>query len=82
MAPLVSRYVTVSDDLRAWLLADVGIAAGKVVTIPNGVDTVRFAPPDRDAARAARGLDAGGRIVGTVGRLDPVKDQAGLVQAP
>ena len=81
LSPLISRYVTVSDDLRRWLLAQVGIAAHKVVTIPNGVDTVRFAPPDQDGARAALGLAPSQRIVGTVGRLDPVKDQAGLIEA-
>ena len=81
LSPLISRYVTVSEDLRSWLLADVGIAARKVVTIPNGVDTARFAPVDQEGARAALGLAPAARVVGTVGRLDPVKDQAGLVEA-
>jgi sugar transferase (PEP-CTERM/EpsH1 system associated) len=80
-SPLVDRFVTVSDDLRRWLVEYIGIPARKVVTIPNGVDTVRFAPADPTAARATLGLAAHGLVVGTVGRLDPVKDQAGLVRA-
>ncbi|HJP13149.1 MAG TPA: glycosyltransferase, partial [Nitrospinota bacterium] len=43
--------------------------------IPNGIDTERF-QPDRArgrAARAAWGIDPGARVVGLVGRLDPMK---------
>ena len=45
VAPLVSRFIAVSTDLRRWLVEDVGVPAGKVVTIPNGVDAaVRLMP--------------------------------------
>jgi sugar transferase (PEP-CTERM/EpsH1 system associated) len=80
-APLVSRFVTVSRDLHRWLVADVHIPEGKVTTIHNGVDTARFVQGDRVAARAALGLPRDRLIIGTVGRLDPVKDQASLIQA-
>jgi sugar transferase (PEP-CTERM/EpsH1 system associated) len=80
-APLVNRFVTVSSDLQRWLVEDVHIPASKVVTICNGVDTTRFAPGNVVAARTALGLPADVLVVGTVGRLDPVKDQAGLIQA-
>src|SRR6185503_20430449 len=49
--------------------------------IYNGVDVERFAPGDRLAVRAAAGLPADAVIVGTVGRLDPVKDHDGLLEA-
>jgi sugar transferase (PEP-CTERM/EpsH1 system associated) len=81
LAPLVRRFVAVSSDLHRWLVEDVRIPAGKVVTICNGVDTTRFGSGDVAAARAGLGLPPGGLVVGTVGRLDPVKDQAGLIQA-
>jgi sugar transferase (PEP-CTERM/EpsH1 system associated) len=81
LGPLVTRFVTVSRDLRRWLVETVGIPAGKVVVICNGVDTSRFAPGDRRAARAVLGLPADADVIGTVGRLDPIKDQAGLVRA-
>jgi sugar transferase (PEP-CTERM/EpsH1 system associated) len=79
-APLISRFVAVSDDLRRWLVEQVGVPAGKVVHICNGVDTTRFSPGDR-AIRAGLGLGAESVLIGTVARLDPVKDQAGLLEA-
>jgi sugar transferase (PEP-CTERM/EpsH1 system associated) len=81
LAPLVSHFVTVSRDLRRWLVEDVRVPAHKVSTIPNGVDLTRFSPGGRREAREALGLPADGPVVGTVGRLDPVKDHAGLVRA-
>jgi sugar transferase (PEP-CTERM/EpsH1 system associated) len=81
LAPLVTSFVTVSFDLRRWLVEDVGIRAGKVTAIHNGVDASRFGHVDRRYARDVLGLPADAPIVGTVGRLDPVKDQAGLLRA-
>jgi sugar transferase (PEP-CTERM/EpsH1 system associated) len=81
LAPLVSRFVTVSQDLNRWLVDEVRVPARKVRTIYNGVDTKRFAPADREAARRALGIPLEAGVVGTVGRLDPVKDQAGLIRA-
>ena len=81
LGPLVSRFVTVSFDLRRWLVGTVGIPAGKVLTIHNGVDTARFSDGDPTEARRTLGLPADATVIGTVGRLDPVKDQAGLLAA-
>ena len=81
LAPLVSRFVTVSDDLRGWLIEVVGIPAHKVMTIRNGVDLSRFGHLERYPARLRLGLPGDSVVIGTVGRLDPVKDQAALVRA-
>lgn len=81
LGPLVSRFVTVSFDLRDWLVGTVGIPAGKVLTIHNGVDTARFSDGDPMEARRTLGLPADAIVIGTVGRLDPVKDQVGLLAA-
>ena len=81
LSPLISRFVTVSFDLRRWLTTTVRIPAHKVVTIHNGVDTTRFSPGDSAEAREALGLPVAATVVGTIGRLDPVKDQVGLVAA-
>jgi sugar transferase (PEP-CTERM/EpsH1 system associated) len=80
-APWVDRFVAVSRDLTRWLVDTVGIPGDKVLTIPNGVDTGRFAPHGRAAARRALGVPDGGVVIGSVGRLDPVKDHAGLLDA-
>ena len=81
LAPLVSRFVTVSRDLNRWLVDEVRIPERKVRTIYNGVDTTRFTPGDRVAARRTLDIPPDWSVVGTVGRLDPVKDQAGLIRA-
>ncbi|WP_205666097.1 glycosyltransferase [Aquabacter cavernae] len=52
-----------------------------VEVIPNAVDTNRFVPGDRAAARARLGLPQDARIVGAAGRLEAVKGQDVLVAA-
>ena len=81
LAPLVSHFVAVSNDLRAWLVAEVGIPPRKVTTIHNGVNLDRFGVVEKRGAREQLGLPAEALVIGTVGRLDPVKDQAALVRA-
>jgi sugar transferase (PEP-CTERM/EpsH1 system associated) len=81
LAPLVTQFVTVSKDLGRWLVDDVGVPARKVTAICNGVDTQRFQARDRQAARRALSIQDGSVVIGSVGRLDPVKDHAGLIHA-
>ena len=81
LSPFVTEFVTVSRDLARWLVEQVRVPARKVRTIYNGVDTERFAAGDRAAARHALGIPEDWAVAGTVGRLDPVKDQAGLIRA-
>jgi len=81
LAPLVDRFVTVSFDLRRWLIEIVGLPEWKILTIHNGVDTTRFSDNGWEAGRRALGLAREAVAVGTVGRLDPVKDQMSLLNA-
>lgn len=81
MSPLVTRFATVSLDLRRWLVDVVGIAERRVTTIPNGVDTERFSSGDRRGARRALGVSENRLVVGAIGRLDPVKDYMTLLTA-
>lgn len=58
--------------------------ATDLVAVPNGIDIERFAARDervRDRLAATLGLPPQTRLVGTVGRLNRVKDHAGLLQA-
>lgn len=82
-APFVHRYVTVSSDLRHFLVDRVGISRDRITTICNGVDTNRFAPARRpiDPGLPANFMDGDIVRIGTVGRLQPVKDQGTLVAA-
>ncbi|HSE06906.1 MAG TPA: glycosyltransferase [Methylomirabilota bacterium] len=79
--PFIDRYVTVSFDLARWLVDVVRIPATRVVTIHNGVDVARFSDERSRRGRAALGVPEGDLVVGTIGRLDPVKDQVGLIEA-
>jgi sugar transferase (PEP-CTERM/EpsH1 system associated) len=81
LSPFVTEFVTVSRDLARWLVEDVRVPARKVSTIYNGVDTQRYASGDRAHARQALGIPVDWTVAGTVGRLDPVKDQACLIRA-
>lgn len=81
LAPWIDRYVPVSHDLARWLREVVRIPAPKLELIMNGVDTVRYAP-NLAAASTPWAADAVQPfVIGTVGRLQDVKDQATLIEA-
>lgn len=82
-APLIHHYVTVSLDLRRYLVERVGIAPHRVSNICNGVDTERFAPgsPSPELGLPADFLRPDVVRIGTVGRLQPVKNQVALLEA-
>ena len=82
-APLVERYVTVSRSLRDYLVERVGIRPERITTICNGVDTGKFLPaPHKPRGVLPEQLAGEGLvIIGTVGRLQPVKDQQLLLRA-
>jgi sugar transferase (PEP-CTERM/EpsH1 system associated) len=81
--PLVHQYVTVNKDLANYLTATLGIPASRVAHVYNGVDTDRFHPRVDPIRRIG---DAGFVsddciVIGTVGRMQEVKDQPTLVRA-
>ncbi|MBR0568569.1 TIGR03088 family PEP-CTERM/XrtA system glycosyltransferase [Azoarcus sp. L1K30] len=81
--PFVSCYVALSGQLEDYLRDGVGVQASRITRICNGVDTARF-HPGRDGRSMLEGspFNMSGLIVlGTVGRLQAVKDQANLVHA-
>lgn len=83
-APFVGRYVALSRDLAVYLEGSVGIAPGRVVQIYNGVDAARFRPPAAAGSDAIAGCPfAAPRhwLVGSVGRMQGVKDQVMLARA-
>ena len=82
-SPFVSRYVALSGELERYLAGRVGIAQSRIVQIINGVDTTNFAPRGRGrpAIDGCPFNDPRHFIVGTVGRLDAVKDQTNLARA-
>lgn len=81
--PFVHQYVTVSSHLRRYLVDYVGISERKVVHLCNGVDTERFTPAGhrRKQVPGCPFADPELWLVGTVGRLQEVKDQTNLARA-
>ncbi len=85
-----SRVFSRSADLiivNSWAGADyhraAGYPAGRITVVANGIDLERF-QPDAVAgqrARAALGVPAHTRVIGSVGRLDPMKDYATFLEA-
>jgi len=73
--------VTVSSELKDHLVAE-GFPTEKVNVIYNGID-VGAAPNAGDRARVRRdlGIDDRTIVIGTIARLDPVKDLQTLVRA-
>jgi sugar transferase (PEP-CTERM/EpsH1 system associated) len=84
MRPFVDRYVAVSKDIEHWLAGVVGVPADRIVQIYNGVDTQQFRPREGARPRPA-GLDLevpeDGLIVGSVGRMQVVKNPLALAEA-
>lgn len=79
----VTRLLVVSESIRRNVLDTHAIASEKVGILRLGVDLSRFDPRqvDRAAARARWSLAADDWVVGVVGRLDPGKGQAELMEA-
>lgn len=72
MAERLGRVtVAVSSTTRDIMIRYWGIAAPRIVVVPNGIDTarLRITPERRATARAAHGLADGVRVVVGAGRL-------------
>ncbi len=73
--------VAVSKSVEQWLVRQ-GIAAGKIVVLPNCVDVERFsAERSKPAARRRLGYGADEMIIGTVGTLRWEKGHRHLIEA-
>lgn len=81
--PLVSHYVSVSKDLDDYLAVAIGVPASRRSLIANGVDTDTFVPRTGSGAPVHGCPFVPGQhwLVGTVGRLQTVKNQPLLARA-
>ena len=81
--PFVSRYIALSNDLKDYLCDAVGVRTDRVSQIYNGVDTALFTPAvgGRAPIDGCPFTDANLWLVGTVGRMEEVKDHLTLAQA-
>jgi sugar transferase (PEP-CTERM/EpsH1 system associated) len=81
--PFVTHFVALSRDLESYLRYEVGAPASRVTQIDNGVDTGRFhpSPAGRAPIPGCSFVGSGLFLVGTVGRMEAVKDPLNLVRA-
>lgn len=81
--PFVDHYVALSRDLADYLVTKVHVPPGRVSQVCNGVDTARFTPAagERPPIPGCPFDDPRHWIVGSVGRMQAVKDQATLARA-
>ncbi len=81
--PFVTKYVALSSDLAQYLCLDIHVDPARVVRICNGVDTLRFVPAmgGPGVAEDCPFTEPDCWRVGTVGRMQTVKDQVTLAKA-
>jgi sugar transferase (PEP-CTERM/EpsH1 system associated) len=81
--PFVQRFVALSQPIESYLEHGVGVPRARIARICNGVDTARFCPAGgaREPIPGCPFDDPRLWLVGTVGRMQAVKDQVNLAQA-
>lgn len=79
LVPFIDRFIPVSDDLHRWLEQVVGIPPAKTLFIKNGVDTDKFAR--YKAGNNASPWQESDFVIGTVARVQDIKNHRGLVDA-
>ncbi len=75
------RLIGNTEQESRQLVELYGADPGRTVTIPPGVDLVRFVPGDRAAARAALGIAPDAVVLAFVGRIQPLKAPDVLLRA-
>jgi glycosyltransferase involved in cell wall biosynthesis len=83
MVARLSGLVAVSEDIKSYLVDEVGIPADRVTVIANGICVEDYARDNIDvsAVRAQLGCDAGNFLVCAIGNLYPVKGHCHLIRA-
>ncbi len=81
--PMIQQYIALSKHTEKYLYERIHVPTNRLVQIYNGVDTERFFPAQVRRTLPAKHefADSGQLVIGTVGRLQPVKDQKTLVNA-
>lgn len=81
LIPLIDTFVPVSADLHNWLRDTIRVPDKKIKLINNGVDTSEFMPRQLDHIKFTIPMASNFLIIGTVGRLQDVKDHFTLIDA-
>jgi sugar transferase (PEP-CTERM/EpsH1 system associated) len=80
---LIQRYLPLSGELEHYLRRSIKVKADRIVRIYNGVDTAGFHPAatGRETLPVEGFAPAAAMVIGTVGRMQAVKDPLNLVRA-
>jgi len=76
-----AHIVTTGENLRRQLIEVNGYPAERITSVPTGIDTRRFAPGDRAAARRLLDLPAAPILIGIVATLRSWKGHGFLLDA-
>jgi len=76
-----AHIVTAGEALKKELVERNGLSAGRIDSVPTGIDTGRFQPGDRMAAREKLGLPKEKILVGIVATLRSWKGHRHLLEA-
>lgn len=81
--PFVHQYITVSRDLARYLQDRIKVPPSRIAQIYNGVESSLFHPVEegREAVPYPSFSGPGHFVIGTVGRMQEVKDQVTLARA-
>jgi sugar transferase (PEP-CTERM/EpsH1 system associated) len=81
MLPFYDCCYANSGDMLAWNRRVIGVPEHKSRLLANGIDAERFHPRAAGEARPDFGFGPDCSVIGTVGRVQDVKDHASLVDA-
>jgi sugar transferase (PEP-CTERM/EpsH1 system associated) len=81
--PFVHQYIALSQDLASYLQHKIGVPPSRIAQIYNGVDSALFHPGGAhpDAVPRPNFSGPGRFVIGTVGRMQGVKDPLTLARA-
>lgn len=80
LSSLCHGMTVVGPEVAGYFVRTIGIPRKRVLIIPNGVDITKFTS-DRSTVRHELGIAEHEMVIGTVGRLEPEKDQKTLLEA-
>lgn len=81
LAKRTAALVAVSEDAAAFYRDTVGVPAGLIRVIRNGIDVKRYAQGKGEAIRTELGIPDDAFLIGSVGRLVPQKNYGRLIDA-
>jgi sugar transferase (PEP-CTERM/EpsH1 system associated) len=79
--PFVNHYIALSQHLAEYLQDHVGVPDEAISQVYNGVDTERFYPSTGDAIAGCPFHAPDHWLIGSVGRLEAIKDPLNLARA-